>query len=67
MLTDVGAVPVTVPRDRDGDFEPKIVPKNARRLAGFNDQILSLYARGMSGRDIRSHLANLYGMQVSPN
>jgi putative transposase len=67
VLTDVGAVPVTVPRDRNGDFEPKMVPKHARRLAGFNEQILSLYARGMSVRDIRSHLANLYGVQVSPD
>jgi hypothetical protein len=67
VLTDVGAVPVTVPRDRNGDFEPKMVPKHARRLAGFNEQILSLYARGMSVRDIRSHLAGLYGVQVSPD
>jgi transposase-like protein len=67
VLTDVGAVPVTVPRDRNGGFEPKMVPKHARRLAGFNEQILSLYARGMSVRDIRSHLANLYGVQVSPD
>jgi putative transposase len=67
VLTDVGAVSVTVPRDRNGDFEPKMVPKHARRLAGFNEQILSLYARGMSVRDIRSHLANLYGVQVSPD
>jgi transposase-like protein len=67
VLTDIGAVPVTVPRDRNGEFEPKMVPKHARRLAGFNEQILSLYARGMSVRDIRSHLANLYGVQVSPD
>uniref|UniRef100_UPI001C3F30AC transposase n=1 Tax=Nocardia araoensis TaxID=228600 RepID=UPI001C3F30AC len=56
VLTDIGAVPVSVPRDRNGSFEPKIVPKHARRLAGFNEQILSLYARGMSVRDIRAHL-----------
>ena len=43
------------------------VPKHARRLAGFNDQVLSLYARGMSVRDIRSHLANMYGVEVSPD
>lgn len=67
VLTDIGAVPVTVPRDRNGSFEPKMVPKHARRLAGFNEQILSLYARGMSVRDIRSHLAELYGVQVSPD
>jgi transposase-like protein len=67
VLTDVGAVTVAVPRDRNGDFEPQMVPKNARRLAGFNDRILSLYARGMSVRDIRSHLAQIYGVEVSPD
>ncbi|MET9046037.1 IS256 family transposase [Streptomyces sp. NPDC004362] len=67
VLTDVGAVTVAAPRDRDGTFEPRLVPKHARRLAGFNDQILSLYARGMSVRDIRSHLASLYGIEVSPD
>lgn len=65
VLTEAGAVPVTVPRDREGSFEPQLVPKHARRLAGFNEQILSLYARGMSVRDIRSHLAELYGVEVS--
>lgn len=67
VLTDIGAVPVSVPRDRNGSFDPKIVPTYARRLAGFNERILSLYARGMSVRDIRSHLAGLYGVQVSPD
>jgi transposase-like protein len=67
VLTDVGAVTVAVPRDRNGGFEPQLVPKNARRLAGFNERILSLYARGMSVRDIRSHLAQIYGVEVSPD
>ncbi|MEZ0095262.1 IS256 family transposase [Streptacidiphilus sp. EB129] len=67
VLTDVGAVTLAVPRDRNGEFEPQLVPKNARRLAGFNERILSLYARGMSVRDIRSHLAQIYGVQVSPD
>lgn len=44
VLTDAGAVTLAVPRDRNGDFEPRLVPKHARRLAGFNDRILSLYA-----------------------
>ena len=65
VLTDVGAVTVAVPRDRNGDFEPRLVPRNARRLAGFNERILSLYARGMSVRDLRSHLAQIYGVEVS--
>ncbi|MEU4173026.1 IS256 family transposase [Streptomyces sp. NPDC026665] len=67
VLTDAGAIALAVPRDRNGDFEPRMVPKNARRLAGFNDRILSLYARGMSVRDIRSHLAQIYGVEVSPD
>ncbi|MEV7189611.1 transposase [Kitasatospora sp. NPDC093102] len=67
VLTNVGAVTVAVPRDRNGDFEPQLAPKNARRLAGFNDRILSLYARGMSVRDIHSHLAQIYGVEVSPD
>ncbi|WKK27747.1 IS256 family transposase [Streptomyces olivoreticuli] len=67
VLTDVGALEVDVPRDRNGDFEPQIVPKNARRLSGFDEQVLSLYARGMSVRDIRSHLAKMYGTEVSPD
>lgn len=58
-MTDIGAVPVSVPRDRNGDFDPQIVPKHALRLAGFNEQILSLCARGMSVRDIRAHRAGL--------
>jgi transposase-like protein len=65
VLTDVGAVTVAVPRDRNGEFEPRLAPKNARRLAGFNERILSLYARGMSVRDIRSHFAQIYGVEVS--
>ncbi|GAA1200348.1 IS256 family transposase [Streptomyces rhizosphaericus] len=67
LLTDAGAVTVAVPRDREGSFEPQLVPKHARRLAGFNERILSLYARGMSVRDIRSHLAGIYGIEVSPD
>lgn len=65
VLTGAGAVPVSVPRDRNGSFEPQLVPKHSRRLAGFNEQILSLYARGMSIRDIRAHIAELYGVEVS--
>jgi transposase-like protein len=67
VLTDAGAITLAVPRDRDGSFEPQLVPKHARRLAGFNEQVLSLYARGMSVCDIRSHLANMYGVEVSPD
>src|SRR3954447_6175218 len=64
---DFGAVEIAVPRDRNGSFEPKILPKHERRLAGFDDKILSLYARGMTTRDIQSHLEEMYGAEVSPS
>ena len=56
-----------MPRDRNGTFEPEIVPKGERRLAGFDERIVSLYARGMSVREIRGHLEELYGVSVSPD
>lgn len=55
-----------VPRDREGTFEPQIVKKRQRRLHGFDDAVISMYARGMSTRDIRDHLAEVYGTEVSP-
>jgi len=67
LLTDVGAVDLAVPRDRDGSFDPKIVRKGQTRLAGFNDRIIALYARGMTTRDIRAHLREMYGVEVSPD
>lgn len=66
VLTDAGAVPVKVPRDRNGEFEPQLVPKHARRLEGFNDIVLSLVSRGMTTRDVQSHLADAYKVDVSP-
>lgn len=67
LVTDHGEVVVDVPRDREGTFEPKLVRKRERRLAGFDDKILALYARGMSVRDIQGHLKELYGVDVSPD
>ena len=67
VLTGDGAVELAVPRDRNGTFEPAIVPKGERRLDGFDDRILSLYARGMTVREIRGHLQELYGVEVSPD
>jgi putative transposase len=67
VLTDDGEVALEVPRDRAGTFEPKIVPKGARRLEGFDDRIVSLYARGLSVREIQGHLKELYGVEVSPD
>lgn len=66
LLTEIGPVGLDVPRDRNGDFEPRLVPKHARRLEGFNEQIIALYAGGMTTRDIRRHLAKIYGVEVSP-
>ncbi len=56
-----------VPRDREGSFEPQLVRKRERRLTGFDDRILALYARGMSVRDIKGHLQEMYGVKVSPD
>ncbi len=67
VLTEDGAVDLAVPRDRNGSFEPVIVPKGERRLDGFDDRILSLYARGMTVREIQGHLQELYRVEVSPD
>ncbi|MGH3860878.1 IS256 family transposase, partial [Actinokineospora sp.] len=66
VITNSGPVQLSVPRDRVGTFEPKIVPKRTRRLGSVDDMILSLYARGMTTRDIKEHLAEVYGAEVSP-
>ena len=67
VLTEDGEVDLEVPRDRNGTFEPAIVPKGERRLDGFDDRILSLYARGMTVREIQGHLHELYRIEVSPD
>lgn len=63
---DFGALPIDIPRDRDGSFEPRLVAKHQTRWTGFDDKILSLYARGMTVREIQSHLEEMYGTEVSP-
>ena len=65
LITEHGKVPLDAPRDRDGSFEPKIVRKRQRRFVGFDDKILALYSRGLSTRDIRGHLQEIYGVEVS--
>jgi putative transposase len=65
LKTKYGEVDVSIPRDRDGTFEPKLVPKRERLLKGSEDLILSLYAKGMSVRDIQNHLDDLYGYELS--
>jgi putative transposase len=60
-------VVLDIPRDRHGQFDPALIPKYARRFPGFDDKIIALYARGMSTRDIRAHIQEIYGIDVSPN
>jgi putative transposase len=64
---DFGNLPIDVPRDRKATFEPKIVPKGETRFAGFDDKILSLYARGMTTRQIQQHLEEIYQVEISPS
>lgn len=59
-------IEVRVPRDREGTFEPQLVRKRQRRLPGFDDKVISLYARGMTTREVQGHLKELYGVEVSP-
>ena len=62
-----GEVPISVPRDRDGSFEPELVKKGQTRIDGMDDKIIGLYAAGLTVRDIRAHLEDVYGLQVSPD
>ena len=63
---EFGELPIEIPRDRQGSFEPQLIPKHQTRWAGFDDNIMSLYARGMTVREIQSHLEEMYGTEVSP-
>ena len=63
---DFGELPIDILRDRQGSFEPQLIPKPQTRWTGFDDKILSLYARGMTVREIQSHLEEMYGTEVSP-
>jgi transposase-like protein len=65
VLTEVGPVEIAVPRDRDGTFEPQIVKKRQRRLAGVEDMVISLSAKGLTTGEIAAHLAEVYGAEVS--
>ena len=66
VQTETAQFDIDVPRDRDGSFEPQLVKKRQRRLDGFDDKVLALYARGLSTREIEDHLEELYGVEVSP-
>ena len=63
---DFGQMDLSVPRDRNSTFDPVIIPKGESRFKGFDDKIISMYAKGMTTRDIRSHLEEMYGVEVSP-
>jgi putative transposase len=63
---DFGEVEVETPRDRNGEFEPRMVKKNQTRWAGFDDKILSMYSRGVSVRDIQGHLEEMYQVRGQP-
>lgn len=67
VLGEDGEIDLAIPRDRTGTFEPKLVPKGERRLDGFDGKVISLYARGLTVREIRGHLHELYGVDVSPD
>jgi putative transposase len=67
VITDTGKIELEVPRDRQSSFDPQLIAKHQRRFPGFDDKIVSMYARGMSTREIVGHLRELYGIDVSPD
>jgi transposase-like protein len=67
VITPGGELQLDIPRDRLATFEPQLVAKYQRRLPGFDDHVISMYARGMSVREIQAHLLELYGLQISPD
>jgi transposase-like protein len=66
VKTGSADVTLEIPRDRNGEFEPQLVKKHQRRLPGFDDKVLALYARGLTTRDIQGHLEEMYQSEVSP-
>ncbi|MFQ8433645.1 IS256 family transposase [Amaricoccus sp. W119] len=67
VKSEDGAFELEVPRDREGSFEPRLIGKGQTRIDGLDEKIIAMYARGMSVRDIRGHLEELYGLEVSPD
>jgi transposase-like protein len=66
LKSDHGNIGIKVPRDREGEFSPRIVPKSSRDVSSIEDQVLSMYAKGMTTRDIKTHIEDLYGIDASP-
>jgi len=67
VLTETSKIDVRIPRDREGTFDPKLIQRYQRRFPGFDDKIVSMYARGLTVREIQGHLLELYGLEVSPD
>ncbi|MDJ0391707.1 transposase, partial [Roseomonas sp. E05] len=67
VVTDSGKLALEIPRDRQASFEPQLIAKYQRRFPGFDDKVISMYARGMSARETVGHLRELYGIEVSPD
>src|SRR5215212_5791534 len=67
VVTDTGKLDLQIPRDRQASFDPQLIAKYQRRFPGFDDKVISMYARGMSTREIVGHLRELYGIEVSPD
>jgi hypothetical protein len=67
VLTDTGRLALEIPRDRQGKFDPQLIAKYQRRFPGFDEKIVSMYARGMSVREIQGHIRELYGLDISPD
>ena len=67
VLTETSKIDLRIPRDREGTFDPKLIQRYQRRFPGFDEKIVSMYARGMTVREIQGHLLELYGLEVSPD
>lgn len=67
VKTEIGDIEIEIPRDREGNFEPQIIPKHQRRFEGFDEKIISMYGLGFTTRDIQKHLHEIYGVEVSPD
>ena len=67
VLTETSRIDIKVPRDREGSFDPKLIACYQRRFPGFDEKIVSMYARGMTVREIQGHLLDIYGLEVSPD